>query len=410
MTKTGRLSALAGRIGFDALSAELRIVVNCCRPLASSGRVDAIQAAAAAPFDPARLLSVATAHRVEGFVEQGLAAAGVALPGEVEEVLVRRAQNGRKRMLFQAAETARLSSRFQAAGIDARFMKGATLAMLAHGSYAQKTSCDVDVLVGDDQLDDLTRLLPEWGYSFASLPGVTDENAIRRYTSINKETCWRAKDGNIQLDLHHRLTYHGVTIPTIGMRSPQQAVALSSGVSVSTIARDELVAYLLVHGMGHGWERIKWLGDLAALLGDDPAEIERLYHVAVDLRAGRCAAVGFILAAELMGTPVPAPLLATLASDPVTRYLAKWSLRMMERVELLRTNPKRTLVDMALLHLAPYLYMSGWRNRASVFWSDISRPVSSTQVRVPTPMLPFFNLIWIPLRVATRPFRVRAGK
>ena len=57
----------------------LALVAACARPLADPGRIAAITRAATAAPDAEAVVALAHRHRVEGFVEEGLAAAGIAL-------------------------------------------------------------------------------------------------------------------------------------------------------------------------------------------------------------------------------------------------------------------------------------------------------------------------------------------
>lgn len=133
-------------------------------------------------------MSLTIAHRVDGFVEQGLKAAGIALSPEQQTQLERRAARGRMAMLRHTAETIRLSKLFEQSGIDAIFLKGAALAMVAHGSLSQKTSSDIDILVDPDSLDRLIGALPDWGYRFSCVLDLQSDRQVRRYAALNRVT------------------------------------------------------------------------------------------------------------------------------------------------------------------------------------------------------------------------------
>lgn len=403
-------SGMHDPLGLDRLTAAHWLLFACCRPLAAPGRIEAIRTAAAEGFDPARLMSLAIAHRVEGFVHQGLSAAAIELPREQAEILARRTGNGRKAMLMHSVETLRLAKLFEAAGIDAIFMNGAALAMVAHGSFNQKTSSDIDILVDPRSLDRLIASLPDWGYQFTCVLDVQGDRYLRRYAAISSETTWRNRERRMTLDVHQRLMFHKGLMPRVGLASPREVVALAPGQFVTTIARDHLFAYLTVHGLGHGWERIKWLADVAAMLGEDPAEIERLYGEAKSLGAGRCADVALILSARLFGTPVPRILLERLLADRINRYLGQLSIAMIGCAEQLRSGFRRPLADAIGHFLIPYLSAPRWRDRLGLMWSEIGRPRSATQLKVPIAILPLFSLIWLPFYLATRPTKLFANR
>ena len=75
---------------------------------------------------------------------------------------------------------------------------------------------------------------------------------------------------------------------TVG--SAKQFVKVSEGISLSTLATDELFAYLAVHGASSASFQLKWISDFAALLHrNTPPDIELLYYRSQVLGAARAA-------------------------------------------------------------------------------------------------------------------------
>jgi hypothetical protein len=140
---------------------------------------------------------------------------------------------------------------------------------------------------------------------------------------------WQNQSGII-VELHSGLVDSPMLLPGIGMSSPIQHVEIAPGKSLPTLRRDELFAYLCVHGATHAWSRLKWLADVAALIsGNDGSEIERLYRRSIELGAGRSSAQALLLCVQLLGTRVPPRLVEELSSDGPTRWLVRVALRSM---------------------------------------------------------------------------------
>jgi Uncharacterised nucleotidyltransferase len=247
------------------LGTEFAIVAACCCPVGGAGRAAAIKAAAQRPHDAERLLALASAHRVEALVEHGLREADVMLEEEASRHLAERAHIARLQMLRNAGEEVRLSTLFRDAGIDAVFVKGASTAMLAHGSLALKSCWDIDLLVAREQCFEAGALLSREGYVFDQ-PGISGQELQTRFVERNRETCWYNRARGTYVELHWALSENPLLISAIGMRSPRQSVAISGNVAVVTLANDELFAFLCAHGSVHGWSRLKWLADAVALL------------------------------------------------------------------------------------------------------------------------------------------------
>jgi hypothetical protein len=90
-----------------------------------------------------------------------------------------------------------------------------------------------------------------------------------------------------------------------------------------TLTRDELFAYLCVHGASSAWFRLKWISDLAGLLHRQSGEmIERMFYRSQALGTERAAGQALLLANRLFGSLCETDLRDKLASDRSTRRLA----------------------------------------------------------------------------------------
>ena len=108
----------------------------------------------------------------------------------------------------------------------------------------------------------------------------------------------------------------------VDARSATQRVPLSGGVSVRTLAGDDLFAYLCVHGAQHAWSRLKWLADLNALVAANAADIAPLYRHAQKIGAGLCAGQALLLCRRLLALSLPAALADEIEADKRVQRLA----------------------------------------------------------------------------------------
>jgi hypothetical protein len=159
------------------------------------------------------------------------------------------------------------------------------------------------------------------------LPFAGADEAVERWHAISKESVWLGPHQST-LELHTSLADHPELIPSVGIRSPRQLVEVATNVRLETLAKDELFAYLCVHGASSAWFRLKWLADLAALLsGRDQAETNRLYDRARSLDAGAPAAAALMLLHQLFGTAVDSERLRAWRRDAKVRWLVHASLK-----------------------------------------------------------------------------------
>jgi Uncharacterised nucleotidyltransferase len=383
------------------LDPEFNLVTACCRPTGQAGRVDAIIAAAREPFDAGRLLVLAHAHRVEALVEDGLRRAGVALPEAAAGLLSRRASIARLQMMRIAGEEVRLAELLRDEGIEAVFVKGATLAMLAHGSLANKASWDIDLLVNHARIDDAIEVLRDAGYEFDH-PAFKADMA-RSFAKRSRESAWTNLARGTTVELHWALVDNPLLLPGIGIGSARQNVKLAGSRMVPTLTTPDLFAFLAVHGMGHGWSRLKWLADIASLLDDRFDALPELFIHARSVNAGRCAAVALLLMRDLLGVAIPSQLVTEISGDRQAVRLADFSLRTMRALARVDGRPDHRLSHWWELHTAQMKMAPGFRNGLADIWAKLNNPLVPRRLLLPRWLLvPDALLIWIPTALARR--------
>ena len=397
MTRGTRYAALR-----DALTPEFKIVAACCRPIGQSGRSAAIAVAATTPFDPEKILGHARAHRVEALVAQGLAEAGIMLPDAATERLQRRVQTARLQMLRNAAEEVRVGSLLHAAGVDALFVKGATLAMLAYGSLAHKASWDIDLLVARDRVGDAVAVLHRAGYAFdhPEIVGTTD---MQRFLERYRETSWTHAARGTTIELHWALADNPRMLPGIGIGSGHLKVAIAGHGQVATLGIPDLFAFLAVHGTAHGWSRLKWLADLAALTDAQALSLANIVKQADARNAGRCMATALLLMRDLLGTPLPPDLEALINRDRCVSQLACFSLQSMLAVADQNGKTDGSLSQWWALHHAHMIAAPGIRYALAEIATKLTRSTVPRRLRLPRWLLiPDALFVAIPLGLARR--------
>ena len=362
-------------------NAEFALLVACCRwPLTLAAR-RAIERRARA-VDWTRFVRLAMRHRVEGVAWRGLAAAGIELEPIERKQLADAATRIAHQNLALAAESIQLSRMLQGAGVAHIFVKGVTLGKLAYGDIARKAGWDIDLLIAPDDLEEAAALLRTRGYTLDTPVVKAAPERLAIWHRHSKESIWRSADATIWVELHTALADNPILLPGIGPTSARALVEVSPGLALPTLARDELVAYLCVHGASSAWFRLKWIADFAALIGNEPAEeVERLYRRAIELGAGRTAAVALLLARLLFRPAISPQLWRELRSDRVTRWLVSVALRKLtgrtREVEL-----DDVVMGTASIHLAQLGSLPTWRYKRAELLRQLVSPID----RVATPL------------------------
>lgn len=280
--------------------AELSLALRLCHltfardrwPPADLGRVDW-----------ALFLRLVRFHRVQGLVWSSLASSEWEVPLEILDSLAIDAASIAASNLCGALECANLLEAFEGRGLPMLFLKGLTLGAIAYGTIATKSGVDIDILIRAEQLSQAVALLRELGYRPTEPAENADLWTIERWHRARKDSTWLRRDTPHQVDLHTRLADNRRLIPSIGLASTCQWIELPSNIRLPTLGKDELFAYLAVHGASSAWFRLKWITDFAALIHrDPPEELDRLYLRSQELGAGRAAGQALLLAESLFGT------------------------------------------------------------------------------------------------------------
>lgn len=338
---------------------ELQLAIAACRA-AYGGKAEAVEPSFIA-VDWSRFLDLANRHRIQALCCYGLGTMELRPPGAVADMLSRQASAIVEKNLRAAAESARLLAMFDAAAIPLLFLKGLTLGAIAYPDPFLKMAWDIDLLVAPDQIHPAARTLRSAGYK-PLIPADAGDGLLQRWHGRRKESVWYRPEGGFHVDLHTRVADHPRLLADIDVNSPMQRVAIGPRIQLPTLARDELFAYLTVHGASSAWFRLKWITDLAAFLhGETADEIERLYDRSQQLGAGRATAQALLLGERLYSIGIGERLLARLNADPVNRSLAALAERQLAPV----VEPTERPLGTAAIHLSQLLLLPGWRFKAS---------------------------------------------
>lgn len=377
-----------------------RIVAACCRWPSSDERTQAIRAAASGSFSWPDVMKIARRHRVEGLVADGLKQAGLAVPAPVQEDLARAASMIARRNLEMAIESHRLQRLAERDGIRMILLKGITLNILAYHTLAIKKSWDIDLLVDRAALDAACALLRGAGYA-RRIPGPElDEAQARQWLALSKESLWIHEEKGHAVELHIALADNPAILSGVTLQSPRQTVDVAPGMAVTTFADAELVSYLCVHGATHGWSRLKWLADLAALIaGRSGEEIDRLYRRTIELGAGRSSAQALLLCERLLGTSLPKTLRDELEGDAGTRWLVRIALRTMAGKYVDRELDESMLGTFSI-QLSHFLIGRGLRHKRAELCQKLKNPHGPAMLGMPrhvaflSPLLSVPHWLW----------------
>ncbi|MDB5706782.1 MAG: hypothetical protein JWN66_3898 [Sphingomonas bacterium] len=333
-------------------------------------------------------------HRVAGLVREGLIRAGLPVP----EGVARGAQRTLAAALRHAGEALRLQGRLHRAGIRPLFLKGSTLAVRAYGSIAVRDSVDIDMVIAPGDVGRAWPLLEEAGYVMTAPAQMLPPAALRTYQAISKDSVHFNAERRVRVELHWRLSdaVHNSDLPPA---NEWRTIEVAESGPLSTLADPALFAYLCAHGAGHAWARLKWLADIAALLGTADDGGDSLWVAARAAGAARPAASAIMLANAVFGTPLPPAFVAPRSIR--LRLLNALALRVMAAgggARELAETPWNSVVEPS----ATLLVLSTWRDA----WAQLRRVAIPAEdvalLRLPAGLGILYPVLRLPLWIWKR--------
>lgn len=224
-------------------------------------------------------------------------------------------------------ELSGLLRQFEAHGIAAVPYKGPALAAQVYGDLTLRACGDLDILLRPGDVLRAKALLLAAGYQPVQQFQTAQQEQQHLQTDCEYNFC-RPTDG-ILVELHWRFRPQFFPLPLNMERLWERTQPAALG-EARTLAPEDLLLILCVHGAKHCWERLCWICDIAALLRAFPnLDWELAWTQAQSVGCGRVLLLGLALAQELLGATLPAPAprkmpgaVAALAAE-VQRQLAQ---------------------------------------------------------------------------------------
>ena len=352
----------------EPLPAEFRLTVACCVWPPSTMQQEHIQKCLHDGIDWQRFLRVIQRHRVTGLVYANLKTCSCPVPVQTMQVLGASARKQVIEGLVRSAEACRIVGRLESSGIPVAVLKGPPLAMLAYGDIGLRHSKDNDLLVEPERVIDAARQIEAAGYVRVKPHPAWTPDDIDAWRDVSKNFEYVLPASGAQLELHWRLTDNPYLTLEQLRRDTLQRVALTPQAALPTLAADDLLLYLCVHGAGHTWFRLKWLADVAALLRQGgPETFARLRQQAQESGLKRPVDLALELCRILFDTPLPNDLTCDLS----TRLLVRCCLDALTAGDG-ATEPDHRPFGTTRLALSSYLLTDDRRYRARQLKIDLT--------------------------------------
>ncbi len=206
-------------------------------------------------------------------------------------------------------------------GVTAVPYKGPVVAGQLYGNLALRTFGDLDILVREREIGAAAEALEALGYRATF--GFDPADPHRRGAPGQYAFVHREQPRLLELHTEATLRYFPVRADFDEFWERLRPAPLG-GASVSTLALEDLLLFLCVHGAKDFWERLAWIADVAQLVCQHPRlDWEAALGRAERYGAGRIVRLGLALAQDLLEAPLPETVAAPVRADAAAASLAR---------------------------------------------------------------------------------------
>lgn len=231
-----------------------------------------------------------------------------------------------RRNLFLTRELLRINTAFQSASIFVAVMKGPIVAEMAYGNFALREFADLDLLIREGDFSRATELLESLGYhhSFKQESG-----KMLRFLRDVGEYAMSSDKLQTEIDLHWRVATKATALSPSLSDFPSGFQPLPiAGSTVLTFAPQDLPLYLASQGGWDCWSDLRRICDLAEFLRRySNIDWNPLLKTAQRLGGLRSMLTGLVLAADLLGAPLPESAVRHIQADPAVARLKETAIR-----------------------------------------------------------------------------------
>lgn len=275
---------------------EFELVLTCCRPKPNEAHYLRQQQLAAAGLDTRKVLELGIRHKVSPLLYCNLRCHPA---GTFSNELVDKLSEQHKRNKRRALQVLLATHELARDGRDLRLivMKGLDVAARAYGDLAIRHVGDIDILVDPEQLDEALSVLKAQGWHLdqPEILFAANRNILLR----NHPHCILVRERFPHMELHWRPTHNPFEFPINDWLD--LSVSKRSNIGVPGLDNEDLMIYLCLHGVRHGWGRLKWLFDLPNVLERHDLDWPLLWQRADRLGAGLAIQQGLLLAQKYCG-------------------------------------------------------------------------------------------------------------
>lgn len=374
-------------IKMDSFSLELKLVLLCSQIKIKEIDRQVLNQLLVGPIDWELFLDLTEHHQVYPLVFQCLSSLEAsAVPDQVMTVLRQKGWKNTSRTLQMTGELVNVLRALERKELRAVVLKGFPLGYRLYGNLALRPSRDLDVLVWPEDVDKAIKAIEKQGYERMHLSAAEIPRRRRNRMKTSHHIVYRHRDREIRLELHWKLGHCGLEIPLKEIEQSLTQVKIA-GQAMTIPGAEELLLFLVLHGVSHAWFRLKWLCDIGVMLRQGEFCWDRLYGLAERLGFQVLLNQAVILAHTLLQAPVPDNILKRIRQDRKALNLVSMALPFMITVNYEPANFSKLMYYRRQKY--EFSIQLGWRKKAASLYRKLS-PQDRDLELIPLPEYLYF--------------------
>lgn len=304
---------------YPQLSAEHELILRCARTHVEPSHAARIHSILDTELDWQRLVSDSSHHGLLLLVYQNLKRIS---PEKVPEDWLVSLESSFKQKIIcnlqMLAELLELLKSLEQEGIKALPYKGPVLAVRAYNRLSLREYCDLDLLVDHRDIPRVHERMTAIGYQ-AAYPWSNKEWIHR----IPGQYLFKKRGGTVEVHTPETMRYFPRPLDLSSILSRVQTISLA-GHELPSIAAEDLLPMLCVHGATHFWDSLKWICDIAELIRNAVTlDWEMTAARARELACERMLFLGLYLAKELFQTALPEAISQAISEDRAVERMSR---------------------------------------------------------------------------------------
>lgn len=305
----------------DTFTNEMKLLLLCSIKDVSIQQEEKIRSLVNDDIDWGLFLKLVAKHRIHTLVYSHLTRINSAAVDEKAlKTLEQRCQKNLMDAVKQTGELISLARLMEANGIRALSLKGPLLARTIYGDIAYRKSKDLDILIPEQDIEKINQLLLANGFKSSDLEVVSSPKQKAHIIKTSHHFVYQKPTGVI-VELHWR-DYSESTLFQFDELWRNRRELVLSGQTINVLAADDEFIYLLRHGSIHGYNRLRWLCDIAEIIKSNQLDWSEIVKRAAQLDIMEALVQAVILCDRLLGIAIPEALLEPAASNNLGQKLA----------------------------------------------------------------------------------------